>query len=210
MMRNVAIFMAVVVFCAWPHAGSAQVRLNEILADPGLDWDGDGTVAARTDEWVEIVNVGTTQVDLSCYRLADASGGLRWRYGFSGVLDPRETRVVYGSESVAWERANGFPAFGLSLNNDGDTVFLYDLQTGDTVIVDQTTYRTFQVLDDRSTGRSPDGDGPWVVFDGLNPYQGNTPPLGTGCTPSPGAANCLPQVPVEDTTWGAIKELYRS
>ncbi len=209
-MRIVAIFVFTFMLCAWSPGGFAQVRFNEILADPVADWDGDGARSSRNDEWIEIVNVGTSTVDLSCYRAADASGGFDWRYGFSGLLAPGEVRVVYGSDSVAWEHANGFPAFGLSLNNAGDTVFLYDVLGGDTLIVDQYTYQSFQVLDDRSTGRSPDGNGQWVVFDGLNPYLGSRPPLGTGCAPTPGGVNCIPAVPVEESTWGAVKHLYRS
>lgn len=209
-MRIVAIFAFIFVLCAWPHGGSAQVLLNEILADPGIDWDGGGTVGSRDDEWLEVVNTGSTAVDLSCFRLADASGGFDWRFGFAGSLGSGEVRVVYGSEAVAWQRANGFPAFGLSLNNGGDTVFLYDVCGTDTLIADQYTYQGFEVLDDRSTGRSPDGGAQWAVFDGLNPYPGSTPPLGTGCTPTPGGLNCLPRVPVEPSTWGAVKELYRN
>jgi hypothetical protein len=72
MMRTyVAIFCAFAIAVAAPAA--AQIQLNEILADPASDWDGDGTTNSRSDEWVEVVNVGTTTVDLSTYRLSDAT-----------------------------------------------------------------------------------------------------------------------------------------
>ena len=85
-MRNVAFFVSMLIVVCVPFVCGAQVLINEILADPASDWDGDASVGSRNDEWVEIVNVGGTAVDLSHYRLVDASGGFNWRYGFSGML----------------------------------------------------------------------------------------------------------------------------
>jgi hypothetical protein len=209
-MKHVAIFVSCLLVCIFSVTSVAQVRLNEILADPASDWDGDSNVDSRSDEWVEIVNVGGSLVDLSSFRLGDLSGGTSWRYGFDGSLAPGAVQVVYGSEAVVWEQANGFPAFGLSLNNGGDTVFLFDLSGGDTLVVDQYTYANFEVADDRAAGRKPDGMGPWEIFDALNPYSGTTLPLGNGCLPTPGENNtCRTSVPVEQSTWGAIKAMYR-
>jgi len=114
---------------------------------------------------------------------------------------------VMGSTSVAWEAANGLGSAGLSLNNAGDTVRLWRLSGNDTLLVDSYTYAAFEVLDDRSTGRMPDGGNTWVVFDGRNPYNGTTPPLGTGCNPTPGVRNGCPTA-VEPTTWGTVKQMY--
>ncbi len=189
----------------------AQVLINEILADPVIDWDSDGTVSSKGDEWVEIVNVGSSAVDLTCYRLGDSSGGFTWRYGFEGALAPGAVRVVFGSDAVSWESTNGFSTVGLSLNNGGDTVYLYDTAGGDTTVVDSYAYSSFTVTDDRAVGRMPNGAPSWVVFDALNPYTGSTPPLGSGCAPSPGLANdCTTTVPVEHTTWGGIKDLFKN
>jgi hypothetical protein len=210
-MKRVAIFVSsfAVVACVLATQAAAQLRLNEILGDPARDWDGDATLNSRSDEWLEIVNTGASSVDLSSYRVGDLSGGMEFRHGFTGTLAPGATLVVYGSQSVAWEQANGFTVVGLSLNNAGDTVFLFDLSSGDTVVVDEYTYDDFEVLDDRSTGRSPDGTGPWEVFDALNPYSGQTLPLGNGCAPTPGESNeCSGTVPVEESTWGRIKAMW--
>lgn len=211
-MRFVACFVCMVgILAGLSSLTTAQVLINEILADPVVDWDGDGSVSSKDDEWVEIVNVGPAPVDLSCYRLTDAAGGFSWRYGFTGSLAPGATAVVYGSDAVAWESANGFSTVGLSLNNGGDTVYLYDTAGGDTTVVDSYTYDSFAVVDDRSVGRSPDGSPNWSVFDALNPYTGSTPPLGNGCAPSPGLPNdCTTTVPVEHSTWGAIKQMYEN
>ena len=205
-----ALLPALLVWClvgggvAQPCAG--QLRINEVLADPGRDWNGDGTVSYRDDEWVEIVNAGPTPVVLDDYRLSD--GGTRvLRYGFSGTLPSGGVQLVLGSASVAWETANGLSSVGLSLNNAGDTVNLWHLSGADTLLADSYTYVAFEVVDDRSTARMPDGADTWRLFDGLNPYTGTVPPLGTGCPPTPGGSNHCPTA-LEPQAWGAVKQLY--
>jgi len=201
------IFFVCLAFLAPPSG--AQVQLNEILADPASDWDSDGTISSKSDEWVEIINRSSLAVDLSCYRLADLSGGTTWRFGFSGTLEAGGVLAVYGSDAVAWQAANGFPSLGLSLNNGGDTVYLYDVSEADTVVVDEYTYQSFETADDRAVGRRDDLPVEWVIFDALNPYGGANPPFGNGCVPTPDEVNsCGSPVPTHDTTWGAVKELF--
>jgi hypothetical protein len=190
----------------WPaDACLGQVRINEILADPASDWDGDGISDFKDDEWVEIVNVGASAVAIDDLRLSDASNALH--YGFSGTLAPGAQRLVVGSESVAWESAEGVSTVGLSLNNSGDTVRLWQLSGTDTLLVDEYTYASHESVDDRSTARVPDGNGTWTLFDALNPYSGEQPPLGTGCPPTPGEPNACP-VSVEPRTWARVKSLF--
>jgi hypothetical protein len=170
-MKYVAFFL----FCgllvtALAPASVAQVRLNEILADPGTDWNGDGAVDSKLDEWIEIVNVGTSQVDLSIYRISDLSAATDFRFALSGTIGPGEVKVYFGSDVVAWQAANGVGQLGLSLNNAGDTVYLYEVNGSDIATNDTRAYTTAEVLDDRSTGRLPHGTGAWVIFDALNPY----------------------------------------
>ena len=187
--------------------GAAQIKLNEILADPNSDWGGDGEVNSKLDEWVEIINDGAAAVDLSAFRISDLSAGTDFRFGLSGTLGPGETRVFYGADVVAWQTANGVSAFGLSLNNSGDTVYLYQVTAVDTSVVDSYPYATNQVKDDRSVGRHPDGGGTWAIFDGLNPYNGTDYPVSSGCLPSPGAVSNCP-TPVKTSSWGQVKSKY--
>ncbi len=183
----------------------APIVLNEILADPASDWDGDGALSSRDDEWVEIVNVGPVPVDLTGYRLAGAD--TTWRYEFSGTLAAGAVEVVYGSGSWAWEDSTGNPKFGLRLSNSGGTLGLWRLTEAETTLVDCYSYQDHEADDDRSTGRAPDGGDTWRVFDALNPYSGEDAPTGTGCSPSPGTViNC--PTPVEAVTWGRIKRTF--
>jgi hypothetical protein len=185
----------------------SQVRINEILADPVADWDGDGTLSFKNDEWVEVVNVGPVPANLDGLRLSDAGSGITFRFGFTGLLGPGAHRLVYGSQSVAWELANGWATAGLSLNNAGDTVRLWTVTESDTLLMDSYAYTTASTLKDRSVGRMPDGGETWFVFDSLNPYSGTTAPLGTGCHPTPAMGNGCPTA-VLPSTWSAVKRLY--
>ncbi|MBN1504745.1 MAG: lamin tail domain-containing protein [Candidatus Eisenbacteria bacterium] len=185
---------------------SAQLVINEILASPSIDWNGDGGYTYRDDEWVEVYNNTEGPIVLDGYRLADAE--TTWRYGFSGVLPARGYLVVYGSDSYAWEKAHAYPAYGLSLSNTGDAVQLWQFVGVESVQVGCYAYGKNAAGTDRSVGRKPDGVEDWYIFDALNPYTGTTPPVGTGCPPSPGTANgCT--TPVEGETWGRIKTLFK-
>jgi hypothetical protein len=185
-------------------AGAAVV-LNEILADPAQDWNGDGETHFRDDEWVEITNTGPGPVSLDGYRIAGAD--TTWRYEFSGTLEEGEVAIVFGSESYAWEGSNGHPQYGLRLANGGGSLGLWKLTPQDTVLVDEYTYLDHEAEDDRSSGRLPDGGGEWVLFDSLNPYSGTEPPLGTACAPSPGDQAICP-TPILPGTWGRMKTRY--
>jgi hypothetical protein len=208
-MRYVAfLFVAIFALSSLAPAGVAQIRLNEVLADPVSDWDGDSVTGSKNDEWVEVTNVGASAVDLSAYRLSDLSAGTDFRFALSGTLAPGESRVFFGSEVVAWQSANGVGAFGLSLNNSGDTVYLYSIVGTDTSVADSYAYSTNEVADNRAVGRLPNGPGSWVLFDGLNPYTG-TDFTSTGCLPSPGSSTeCA--TPTEETSWGRVKSKYNS
>ncbi len=184
-----------------------DVLLNEILAAPGRDWNGDGAVSSRDDEWVEVVNTGAAAVDLTGYLLSDADSTIR--YAFSGALPAGGHCLVFGLMAVDWQRANGRAVSGLSLNNSGDTVRLFHVAGTDTVMIDAYGYKSHEGAMDRASGRRPDGGGAWALFDGLDPYTGTLEPSSTGCLPTPGAANACPLTKSRTATWGLLKTMYR-
>ena len=189
-----------------PTAAAPDVRISEFMAGPARDWDGSGTFSSRDDEWVEIVNGGAATADLTPYFITD--GDSIPRFAFTGTLAPGAVVLVTGSASVTWERATGHPVFGLSLGNTGDKVLLWKVTGTDTTLVDGYTYKTNEAASDRAVGRTADGND-WKLEDALNPYTGTTPPLGTGCAPTPGAPNDCGVTPVARETWGRLKALYR-
>lgn len=205
--RTVRVAMGLIcaIALAGPSVGQCGVRLNEVLADPDRDWDGDGALSTRNDEWVEIV--ATSPESLEGYYLGDDVGA--FVYGFSGSLGAGEVLVVFGGESAEWESQNGASTTGLRLGNTGDTVTLWQVAGADTSLVDSYTFLDHEAENDRSSGRLPDGGSEWTLFDGLTPYSGETVPVGTGLLPTPGAANGSGEAsPISRATWGRIKALY--
>lgn len=188
------------------HAQSA-LRLNEFMAGPARDWDGSGAFSSRDDEWVEVVNHGASPLDLTGFLLTDADS--LPRFAFTGALAAGGHLLVTGKQSYDWERATGYPAFGFSLANSGDAVLLWQVVSAETLLVDSYAYRSHEAAADRSVGRLPGETGAWVIFDGLNPYTGSTPPMGNGCAPTPGQANLCDITPVRRMPWGRIKSIYR-
>ena len=183
-----------------------DLRLNEILASPARDWDGDGAFDARRDEWLEVENYGVAPVDLGLFRVSDADSTIR--FAFSGTLAPGAVLLVTGRMAEDWQRSVGRTVTGLSLNNAGDTAILFRIGAADTTAVDRKAYNTIEAGSDRSTGRFGSGGATWALFDGLNKYTGSGQPQGTGCAPTPGFENSCP-TPVSSTTWGKIKKAFR-
>jgi len=210
MRRCLPFLLPVVLALALPSLAAASLALNEIMADPDSDWDGDGEYDYKDDEWVELYNCGPEAIDLEPYRLSDDEG--LWTYGFESgaTLAPGEALVIYGSQSVLWQQDHAQPQYGFKMSNDGDTVILWEFTADDTLLVDTHTFNTYEAEDDRSTGRNPDGIGAWEIFDALNPYSGSTPPYGNDLGPTPGYPNFGdPPVAAGQTTWGRMKGLFR-
>ncbi len=211
MVRKLYLVVAVLALIASPSVGHCGLCVNEIMADPASDWDGDGVYNFVDDEWVELYNSGPGHVDLGEYALSDDAG--LWTYGFDEGqgLAVGEALVIYGSQSKAWQAEQDLPQYGFKMSNDGDTVVLWQVAGGDTLLVDSHTFNTYEADDDRATGRNPDGIGDWEIFDSLNPYSGTTPPPGNGLAPTPGLPNVgdPPPVEIEKATWGEVKSLFR-
>lgn len=186
----------------------AAVLVNELLASPGTDWDGDGAVDIKLDEWVEVVNTGPETVDLAGYFLRDGTGDTP-HLELQGVLAPGEVAVFFGGDAVAWQAAHDAGNSGLSLNNGGDTVdvIVPDPDNPDAwLVVDHRTYLAHEGATDRASGLV---NGAWTLFDALDPYGGDLIPRGTGCQPTPGFANLCESTPIEPVTWGSVKSAFQ-
>jgi Lamin Tail Domain len=194
-----------------PHV-RAEVLINEVLGDPDQDWDGDGEVNYKSDEWIEVKNDGDSVEDLSEYWVRDGSGEDP-HLQLSGALEPGETAVFYGSDAMIWQQEQGQSTLGFSINNSGETLELLrtesDFSGTALIVVHQVILLDHEVENDRSSGWDPD-TGQWIMFDALNPYNGAFEPQGNNCLPSPGELNiCTPLVPVFGLTWDQLKSRYR-
>lgn len=114
-----------------PCARVPQVFINEFLPNP------DGT--DRGQEYIELVNVGTTAVDLTGWTLGDEANPVR--HTFDGtVIEPGDGIVVFDQgDHSAIDRAINSSTGSLSLNNTGDTLSLVDA-TG--AIIDEVVYHS--------------------------------------------------------------------
>ncbi len=199
------------VFWLAPNA-RAELIINEILGDPNQDWDGDGQVSYRGDEWIEVLNNGASTEDLADFWLKDIFGD-NMHLQLSGFLDSGAVAVFYGSDAMLWQADHGETITGFSINNTGDTIELFRTVTDGTgsslVMIHRVILNNHEVEDDRSSGWDPDTE-LWSMFDALNPYNGSNEPQGSDCLPTPGELNvCNPLVPVAATSWGNLKSQYR-
>jgi len=191
--------------CAAPCAANPELVINEILAAPARDWNGDAAVSSRDDEWVEVYNTTDHEISLAGYRLADTDTS--WRYEFTGVLPSHSHLVVFGSDSYAWEKATHHTAVGLALNNAGDTVRLWRFANGDSTQLDAYAYNAVEAGSDRSTGRFPDGADTWRIFDQLDKVPTGSKPEGSNCPPTPTSSNGCTSA-IKKTSWGQLRKWF--
>ncbi|MEM1176525.1 MAG: lamin tail domain-containing protein, partial [Pseudomonadota bacterium] len=179
-----------------PPPVDANLVINEISADPDAalgDANGDGTVNTTQDEFVEIVNVGDADVDVSGWSLSDGFG-VRHVFPTGSVIEAGCSALVFGGGepaedafgSVLVQTASGG---SLGLNNGGDTVTLND-GTSDVASVSYGG----EGGDNQSLTRDPDIDGAgFVQHTAASGADGALSSPGTrvdgssfaGCTPPP-------------------------
>lgn len=94
---------------------SDEIILSELLPDP------EGSDA--TDEWIELHNTGSKTIDLYGWQLADPSK--------TYTID--ESLQIAGGDYLTFSVVDT----GISLNNSGDTIYIYD-PAGD--VMDEVTY----------------------------------------------------------------------
>ncbi|MBI5933933.1 MAG: lamin tail domain-containing protein [Chloroflexi bacterium] len=136
------------------------VVINEVLARAGTDWNLDGVVDVY-DEFIEVMNAGTVDVNIGQYKLDDrANGGSAIFTLPSQTLKPGEKALFYASQS------------GIRLEDSGDTIRL--IRSSNSSVVDEVTYPVVRSVD-ASICRYTDGYGSWIY----------------GCFPTPGRANSL-------------------
>lgn len=168
----------------------AVIVINEVLADPAGDADGDGALSATKDEFVELLNTGSTAVSLKGWLLKDALN-VRHAFADADAAAPGQFFVVFGSSASTGT---------LSLNNSNETVTLLD---ADQQTVDALAYGS-EGGKDASLARQPDGTGAFALhalLDGQAYSPGRTlegltiwPPALPPQEPSP-LPDPLPELP---------------
>jgi len=168
-MKTLGTCLCAVCFAFLPvRTSEALILINEILADPpaGLSGDAnrDGVRSASDDEFVEFVNSGFEPVSLSGWTFWD-SIALRHTFSASALLPTDRFFLLFGGGTPS-----GFEAFevsstgSLSLNNSGDSLFLYN---ADGTLMDSVVYGS-EGGRDTSLTRFPDAEGPFAKHTSVN------------------------------------------
>ena len=135
--------------------------INEIHADPDPDSgdaNNDGAIDSSDDEFIEIVNITGSPVSLSGWSINDAYT-TRHTFPEFSIIPDQCAVVVFGGGEPSGEFGDSVVQVALSslgLNNDGDTLTLYDL--GATAVISYTYYT--EGGQNESLTRAPDIWGP--------------------------------------------------
>lgn len=105
----------------------SEVFINEFLASNSGSYENHpapGQVDGRTDDWIEILNVSSTPINLSGWHLTDDENNpTKWTFPHSTIINSNEFLVVYasGDNQVA---TNGNLHTNFSLDADGEFLAL--------------------------------------------------------------------------------------
>ena len=173
--------------------------INEFLADPDAtvalgDANGDGTRSATQDEFVEIVNTGDSDVDLSGLTLSDGNE-VQHVFADDTMLAAGAAIVIFGGGEPTGEFGGATVVVastgGLSLNNGGDTL---TLATADGEVIQELEYGS-EGGQNVSLTRDPDLTGAFVQHDGATGAGGAPFSPGTTIEGDPFGAPA-PELPV--------------
>lgn len=94
------IFLFIISIFLFTITGQADVVINEVLFDPSGagdgDANGDGTDDYRSDEFVELMNTGTTAVDIGGWKLFTSQNDVIFTFPTGTTLASGEICVVFG------------------------------------------------------------------------------------------------------------------
>ena len=122
-MSTLRLMISALCIIALPLAAHADVFISEI-AWMGTS-NGGSAAADAADEWIELVNEGSTPVDLSGWMLAAADGVPS--ISLSGTIQPGAYFLIERTDDAsAAPQADLTPSFGSGLSNEGETLRLSD------------------------------------------------------------------------------------
>ena len=112
-----------------PVTLSAQLVINEFLADPASDLsgdsNGDGIRDAEDDEFIELVNISGAAVDVGGWTISD-TGQVRHTFADATVIEDGQVVLVFGGGTPTGSFGGAFVTTsslgGLGLNNSGDSI----------------------------------------------------------------------------------------
>ena len=152
--------------------------LNEVLYDPfnsGLNGDanGDGTYVQNEDEFIELVNIGSSSIDLSGYKVFDASAlssnSPRHIFPSGEILPAGGVYVLFGGGAPTGSFGGAIVSTTstgmMNLNNSGDMLTIVNAQ--DSVLI-QFDITPLSDNPNESYTRSPDLTGEFDQHSNIN------------------------------------------
>lgn len=145
---------------------ASSVIINEVMAD------NQKTIAdpqGEFDDWIELRNTGTAEVDLSGMYLSDEpSNPRKWQF-------PAGTKLGAGGYLIVWTDEDGEAAIGLhasfKLSANGETIVLVDTDARNNALLDTVTFDNLS--SDTAYGRRASDP---TKFDLLKPSPGTVNP----------------------------------
>lgn len=157
-----------VVFSIQDRGAYALIVINEFLPDPpaGIlgDANQDGTRSSADDEFVELLNWGSSEISLSGWYIND-SALTRHIFDNGSILLPHESTVIFGGGVPTGFDVSVVTASSgsLSLNNTADAIQLFDVNG---TLIDAVWYGV-EGNQDQSLSRFPDGSGDFQLHSSI-------------------------------------------
>ena len=126
------------------------VLINEVLPNPGSDWNSNGVVETYEDEYIELFNPNNFTENITGLILGDVTTN----YTLNGSIEPNSFLTLFGNDT------------GIKLNNDHDSLFLYNA-----TLIDNFSYTSSKK--NISYGRFPDGFPEWFEMGKPTPGRSN-------------------------------------
>ena len=169
-----SIFLMFTITLVITSSARASVIINEIFADPSSsllgDANADGVRSGTKDEFIELLNYGASEIDISGWSLSDKVS-TRHIFPLDTILSPYTFFAVFGGGSpqlpdINWQVAS---TGTLGLNNTNDAVSLFNTETQ---LIDKVVYGGIGG-NDQSITLFPDGEGTeFVLHSSLDQSQG--------------------------------------
>jgi uncharacterized protein (TIGR03437 family) len=148
-----------------PTQGTGLLLINEIMAD-NEDTYQDPQEPGAYEDWFEVYNPGTTDVDMSGMYITDnLNNPTKWKVP-NGVIIPAKGYLVFIADG---EPAQGNLHTSWSLSADGEALGIF--QTDGRTLIDSYTFPAQQ--GDVSIGRTTDGAASWSIFQPATPGAAN-------------------------------------
>ncbi len=150
-------------------------ELNIVNEDGGEDTSSEkrlvlNEINSSPDDWVELMNVGTEDLDISGYEIRDNSDDHRWKVAQGTTLKAGELLLVdayavgqvYNDQTELYAEGEFQDAIGIG---SGDSIRLYDAEG---VLLDEYSWTEHPSYEGSETaaswGRYPDGTGSFVLM----------------------------------------------